>query len=217
MNLKPAFFALSVALASTTTSTTTAAVIERDWLAPGDGLLTYDTVNQREWLDFNYLIEAYPTSSRSIEQRLELMLPDFEVGEALDGFKVANSNDVTALATSAGIDVATNSLSTNGSAVLELLDLIGITKSSPLNGRSSKAVLSEVVATSESSYRVIGEFRYFPEYDMAGVSLYTLEGSNVDSEAPSTSVFLYRNVPEPSSCLLAGGLLAAWAVVARRR
>ena len=30
-----------------------AAVFERDWLAPGDGLLTYDDVNKREWLDLS--------------------------------------------------------------------------------------------------------------------------------------------------------------------
>ena len=30
-----------------------AAVIERDWQTPGDGLLTFDTVNQREWLDLS--------------------------------------------------------------------------------------------------------------------------------------------------------------------
>lgn len=28
-----------------------AAVISRDWKTPGDGLLTYDDVNQRVWLD----------------------------------------------------------------------------------------------------------------------------------------------------------------------
>ena len=28
-----------------------AAVFERDWKTPGDGLLTYDDVNRREWLD----------------------------------------------------------------------------------------------------------------------------------------------------------------------
>jgi hypothetical protein len=27
------------------------AVFERDWQTPGDGLLTYDDVNRREWLD----------------------------------------------------------------------------------------------------------------------------------------------------------------------
>jgi hypothetical protein len=30
-----------------------AAVFERDWKAPGDGLLTYDDVNQRVWLDLS--------------------------------------------------------------------------------------------------------------------------------------------------------------------
>jgi hypothetical protein len=30
-----------------------AGVFSRDWKTPGDGLLTYDDVNQREWLDLS--------------------------------------------------------------------------------------------------------------------------------------------------------------------
>jgi hypothetical protein len=35
-----------------------AAVIQHDWKTPGDGLLTYDDVNQREWLDLSQTLQS---------------------------------------------------------------------------------------------------------------------------------------------------------------
>lgn len=41
-----------------------AAVIERDWQTPGDGLLTYDNVSQPEWLDLSQtLLSQFPGES----------------------------------------------------------------------------------------------------------------------------------------------------------
>ena len=68
-----------------------AAVVEHDFLAPGDGLLTYDDVNQREWLDLSY---AY-TSLDNIKSK---MVP----GEFLEDFLFATKDDVRALHLSAG-------------------------------------------------------------------------------------------------------------------
>jgi hypothetical protein len=36
----------------------TAAVVAHDWKTPGDDLLTYDTVNKREWLDLPVTVLA---------------------------------------------------------------------------------------------------------------------------------------------------------------
>ena len=40
------------------------AVFERDWKTPGDGLLTYDDVNRRVWLDLPFTIEMFPVELR---------------------------------------------------------------------------------------------------------------------------------------------------------
>lgn len=67
-----------------------AAVFSRDLFEPGDGLLTYDDVNQREWLDFSV------TSG--------LSLPDLEAMTAssgvLKGFVGATREDIEDLRTS---------------------------------------------------------------------------------------------------------------------
>ena len=68
-----------------------AAVVEHDFLAPGDGLLTYDDINQREWLDLPYVF----TSLDNIKSK---MVP----GEFLEDFKFATEEDVRNLNLSAG-------------------------------------------------------------------------------------------------------------------
>jgi len=49
--MKPLVCTLAALLALSCAPASQAAVFERDWKEPGDGLLTYDDVNQREWLD----------------------------------------------------------------------------------------------------------------------------------------------------------------------
>jgi hypothetical protein len=86
-------------------NSTSAAVISRDWKTPGDGLLTYDTVNKREWLDLSETILAeFP--SPMFEERYQSVLTETLPGGMLEGFKVAERTDVVALAESAGIDTS---------------------------------------------------------------------------------------------------------------
>ncbi|MCA9232407.1 MAG: hypothetical protein KDA57_17290 [Planctomycetales bacterium] len=70
-----------------------AAVIESDFLAPGDGLLTYDDVHHREWLDLTQ------TSLNSLIVIQTAMLP----GGLYEGFSFATLKDVEELALSAGV------------------------------------------------------------------------------------------------------------------
>jgi len=85
-----------------------AGVVERDFLAPGDGLLTYDDVNRREWLDLSF---AY-TSLDNIKLK---MVP----GEFLEDFKFATEEDVRNLNLSAGPSPYVES------GVDELIDSLG--------------------------------------------------------------------------------------------
>jgi len=59
-----------------------AAVSDRDWMAPGDGLLTYDDVNQREWLDLSEtILEKFPGTA--YEDRYETIVAKLRWAESL--------------------------------------------------------------------------------------------------------------------------------------
>lgn len=83
-------FAFLIALLGT--MTLQAAVFERNFLEPGDGLLTYDDVNQREWLD---LMETADLNAASI-------IESMSEGGYLHGFHFAFQEDVAGLDASAG-------------------------------------------------------------------------------------------------------------------
>lgn len=69
-----------------TTVSESAGVVSRDLFEPGDGLLTYDDVNQREWLDFSVTAGLSEEElTRSLEQ------------SALLGFKLATKDDALEL------------------------------------------------------------------------------------------------------------------------
>ena len=68
-----------------------AEVIERDLFGPGDGLLAFDRVNKREWLDLEQSNVAH------IEDLLERMVP----GGDLEDFEFATIEDMQGLAESA--------------------------------------------------------------------------------------------------------------------
>lgn len=72
---------------------TRAALVERDFLVPGDGLLIYDTVNQREWLDL------------AVTERVDLagLAAALAPGGPLEGFGLASIEHVEAIAFSAGV------------------------------------------------------------------------------------------------------------------
>jgi len=77
--------------------------MQRDWKNPGDGLLTYDDANQREWLDLSQtlLTSQFPGADR--EAKYLYVVGQTGTGGLFDGFSVARSPDVIALAQSAGI------------------------------------------------------------------------------------------------------------------
>jgi hypothetical protein len=72
------------------------AVIERDLHSVGDGLLTYDTVSGREWLDLT------ATPSVTLAQ-IQASFGTGGLRELFGGFEIAQYEDVFALANSAGI------------------------------------------------------------------------------------------------------------------
>lgn len=80
-----------IAIASLVFSTgVNAAVVEADYQSPGDGLITLDVDNGREWLDVTATVGV------SVNQAVSIYAPE--------GFRLATTEEVIALFVSAGID-----------------------------------------------------------------------------------------------------------------
>jgi len=69
-------------------SHTCAGVLERDWQTPGDGLLTFDDVSQREWLDLSQTImDLFPGST--LEEKFQSVVAETAPGGMFADFTVA--------------------------------------------------------------------------------------------------------------------------------
>ncbi len=99
-----------------------AAVFERDWKAPGDGLLTFDDVNQRLWLDL-----SVSQLFRFPEPQLQNAVAEIAPGGLFEGFIWAKRDDVIGLVLSAGIDPTTRDYARNGAPMTQLIDLLSPT------------------------------------------------------------------------------------------
>lgn len=180
-----------------------AAVIERDWLAPGDGLLTYDNVNQREWLDVPESLLSQFAPDQSLVVALDIALMELEPGGRFEDFTWATQADVFALAESAGIDTSTDDFATNEQTTRELIDFLGptlvLSPNDPLRSIATYGVVQATEGESESAPYII--ITRTPSALAAGIGSFN-SFIGVDSPSTFTGLFLYRQVPEPSSYLL---------------
>jgi hypothetical protein len=94
-------------------------VHERDLFLPGDGLLTYDEVNNREWLDLT------ETAARDLND----IHASVEPGGVLEGFHFATAQDVEPLAISAGVQASPQASLwsvVSGTEAHKLIRLLGV-------------------------------------------------------------------------------------------
>lgn len=200
--------ALIATLCFSTATHSHAAVIERDWLAPGDGLLTYDDVNKREWLDLNvsHLVDF---DGGNIEEKFQAVLAETLPGGRFEGFVIAKSEEALSLAASAGIDVSTNDFDTNKHEVLHLIDLLGLANVSS-NGR----VISHAVIDGFSIHPAVRDalnIDYYPRATLEASHAEVWIGPSDGVTSQRAGVALYRStIPEPATrflvtvvCLLA--------------
>lgn len=187
-----------------------AAMIEMDWKNPGDGLLTLDTVNKREWLDLSQtlLSDQFPGTGANFleirEARYQYVVSQTAPGGLFEGFTVAKSPAVIALAMSAGIDTSTLNYSLNSSNTLALQDLLSVTRFIPDANSYSIGLLDELGSlTAPNRLGVI--FRVTPI--AAGISVG--DPANVLQSSDPPGVMLLRAVPEPSALNLLALLLVA--------
>ncbi len=130
-------------------------IYERDLISPSDGLLTYDDVNDREWLD---LMETAAVD-------LSVVRASCEPGGSLEGFKFATAQDVQALAISAGVQASPQSslLSVvTGTQAHKLIRLLGkvVHAEGGVLGELNVA-LGQVVQAFESEVPIFDETNFF--------------------------------------------------------
>jgi len=178
-----------------TANVATAAVFERDWNVEGDGLLTYDDVNQREWLDVPETVLAnYPAG-------LDGVLEELQTGERLAGFTWATRADVSALAESAGIEPNVAKIS----HYRETIRLINLLDSAPRKRPwlyATWGLLGDPILA-EPPPRAIASLSVSLRNDGAGeVTFYPWPQLSSDDPLSETGVMLYRQIPEPSITMI---------------
>lgn len=191
-------------------------VISRDWKSPGDGLLTYDDVNRREWLDLSQTIlsSQFPglVSSPHFtrENRYQYVTSQTGAGGLFAGFLAANRADVELLALSAGINTALLGPA-NLVPAETLAQHIGITYEANNGFRVSVGLLDEPLQN-QSGTLIRPGVELYVAASQAGIAV-----SPGHFQYPaSPGVMLYRAVPEPSTIALAACALALFAPRRRR-
>lgn len=186
-----------IAVFSFSSTLSHAAVFERDWedAPPGNGLLTFDDVNQREWLDVPLTILAdYPGGLNGV-------LAELESGGDFEDFTWATRDDVFDLAESAGIDPNETSLAVNETATRNLIQLLGPTDVLSGGRVGTVGMLDESSSANEEN-RLVAVFQVTPQINLAEVTVVPFFSLADDSPGRFTGVMLYRQIPEPSSLFL---------------
>jgi len=175
-------------------ATAGAAVIERDWKVPGDGLLTYDTVNHREWLDVPLsLLSQFPGT---LEEKYQAAVSETAPGGDFEGFTPAKLADVIALAQSAGIDTGTLDYSTNLTATNKLMGLLGNTYTLG-DRRYTMGFLSKLSTNPHWPMdRLVSIFQDNSVQQQAGGSVSTLSATELIGSARAGVMFYREAVPD---------------------
>lgn len=189
-----------------------AAVMSRDWKVPGDGLLTFDDVNRREWLDVPETLLADFVGATVLEG-YEKVIAELAPDGAFAGFSLSTRDDVVALAVSAGIDTNTFDFTRNSVPTSMLLDLLGSTSESHLESKSTFGLIDEFANAVE----------VLPDQLVAGLSFSSLaNGAGLrfvefrdltDRPHLITGFMLSRPVPEPTSGVIVFTFLALLSAV----
>ena len=181
-----------------------AAVFQRDWKAPGDGLLTYDDVDQREWLDLSQtlLSDQFPGGPPVFpgprERRYQYVAGQTGPGGLFEGFTVAKSQDVLALAQSARIDPTTQSFSVNSTATVALSELLSLTIPPNNRGRLTLGLLDKIRPDDATRLSFVLSTIFSSQSGMS------IDGSHTEFPTRPPGVMLFRTVvPEPGTLLLA--------------
>jgi hypothetical protein len=206
MNMNKTMLVCAFVLLATYCPAARGAVFERDWKTPGDGLLTFDDVNNRVWLDLSQSrLDQFP------QPRLENALAEIGPGGLFEGFTFAERTDVIPFAQSAGINTATHNFAINEQPTGDLIELLSITFQNSLTTRSI-GYINEPGGTP----RLGADFFVSPENGPSGLAGLFFSSDPLGPIVPG--LMLFRNIPEPSCGLLVlVGLCSLESLAYRRR
>lgn len=189
-------------------STSSAELMQRDFITANDGLLTYDTETNLEWLDVTQTINM------SFNDVMQLLGPN----GSLTGFRYATGSEVTALLTFAGISSTQGAFTSTGEAnnVRALIKLLGQTgfPDQGFPGPATRVIYGDAMGVGAHARANFG-VRDSDEFTTVaiGVNLFGPMSMPDDESHPTYASFLVRvaPVPEPSSfALMLVGLLPIW-------
>jgi len=183
-------------------------VIQRDWKIAGDGLLTFDDVNQREWLDLSEtILNQFPGTN--LEEHYQSVLAELDSGGMFEGFTVANGNDTTSLAQSAGIDTNSGDFDTNKFATSAIINLLSATITFGDEHQQSLGLLDQYAPPISPSCRCHEAAIFLVNADIGNPNRthaqagYGISHSSDAIRSLFSGVMLYRlTVPEPNSAVL---------------
>ena len=186
-----------------------AAVFQHDWKVPGDGLLTYDDVNQREWLDLSVSrLSQFPVP------RLANAMAEISPGGLFDGFTWASQQDVLALAASSGVDVTSFDLAVNQIPVTNVIGLLSPTLQNNLGVLRSVGLTNDPRTNpSLPPYTGAAFLVNFNPSTGGGYAEFALNLPDDLLTPLSNGMMLYRVVPEPALTLQFA--IAAWLLLWR--
>lgn len=196
-----AFSRFALLLVMVSTSSGPAAIISRDWKTPGDGLLTYDTVNKREWLEFS-LTRLSEYSGATLESRFQQVVLKTAPGGEFEGFEVASLDGIRSFLLSAGLPLNADRTQINQQLYLPTKQFLTLLDTAVMNGvtlgYSTFGYLNQVNVGRPRGRQTAGVF-YRDESSIparGGVQLPYSDDSDV-LYARNTHVYLVRAVPEP--------------------
>lgn len=189
-----------------------AAVFSRDWKTPGDGLLTYDDVNQREWLDLSQSrLSQFPVA------RLQNAISQLAPGGLFEGFTWASQQDVRDLAASSGVDVTTSSIAVNQAPVTNLIGLLSPTLQSSGVLRSIGLTIDPQTNPSLPPYTGAALLLNFNPSTGGGYAEFRSLLPDDLLTPTSNGLMLFRAVPEPSTSIIVAISIFATAFLRRKR
>ena len=203
-----------------------AVLYQSDWLAPGDGLLTFDSSTSREWLDLSEtLLENFASPGMLLEEGYQLVVDQTSQGGIFEEFEVSGEMQATQLALSAGLTLNETEFVINGEPADQLLRLIGTTGTAPEPGRNLFSGLIDATGTIgalELQTRLAFDVSSEPEEGLFGRAVarvtdgYVVGSDLFPSGDSRFGVLLSRQaVPEPGA--IAGMGLAFYCAFAVRR
>jgi len=200
-----------------------AALISRDWLVPGDGLLTLDTATNLEWLDVSQTaLSLFP--GVLLEDRYQSAVAQTQSGERFAGFAPASPAQALQLAVNAGITLETDDFATNSAGALLLIDLVGSTQPANHGGLKLLGLLDEITFDLSRPQRTMFQMQHLPQLppspfprragaDVVSAYFFTQRYPPGDG---NMAVLLVRPVPEPGTAFLISLALLFMATLRRR-